>query len=246
MCADAERTRRVCAKCSRDLGQIQVVHLWDGKDYCRACVTNASPKLAIVAERSLILSESIAINPRDAVRDECLSWCFMGLVFVGFLSLCAWRGGGAVSDGLVVGVLVTFLGFPLRALGAYYKARRVSGRVSVEHACLRIQHPVYGKATWPLHECRWYLGRVWEAETFFRRLYLRRKVVILECPVKVRFLRRVRERVPCGLTEEMREVWEAFLTLAAVERKSRYRWWPQWERSRCDRNTLPVANPPQS
>lgn len=219
---------RVCAKCSCELGQVQVVHLWDGKDYCQACVSNASPELAVVAERFSILSERIAVNPRDAVRDEVLSWCLMGTVFVGFLCFCAWKSGMAVSGGLFVGVLVTFLGLPLRALGAYHKAQRVSGSVEVENGCLAIRHPVYGAAAWALHDCRWQLGKAREAETFFPKLYLRRKVVIVECPVKVRLLWRIREKVPCGLTDEMRDVWEAFLTLAGVERKPR-RWrWPSW------------------
>ncbi len=218
MCADAESGTRVCAKCSCDLEQVQTIRLWDGKDYCRPCVSNASPKLAVMAERFSVFSERIAVNPRDAVRDEFLLWCLIGPAIVGFLCFCAWIDGGIpVSCGLFVGILVSFIALPLRALGAYHKARRVSGRVMVEDGCVTIQHPVYGKAAWALHECRWHLGKAREAETFFPRLYLRRKVVIVECPVTVRFLRWMREKVPCGLTEETRDVWEAFLAFADVE-----------------------------
>ena len=125
--------------------------------------------LALAAERFPALSERIAVNPGHAVRDELLLWCLMGSVFVGFLCFCAWEGGIAIWDGLLVGALVIFLGVPLRALGAYRKAQRVSGRVDLENGCLTIWNPAYGRASWALHDCRWHIGNVREAETFFFR-----------------------------------------------------------------------------
>ena len=223
MCADPGNTAPLCARCSCDSGDGQLIHLWDGKHYCRACISKASPKLALAAERFPALSERIAVNPGHAVRDELLLWCLMGSVFVGFLCFCAWEGGIAIWDGLLVGALVIFLGVPLRALGAYRKAQRVSGRVDLENGCLTIWNPAYGRASWALHDCRWHIGNVREADTFFFGLNLRREVVILECPLTVLFWRE-RIKVPCGLSPEMREVWEAFLTLAGIERTGRA-WW---------------------
>jgi len=39
-----------------------------------------------------------------------------------------------------------------------------------------------------------------------------------------------RIRIPCGLTDEMREVWRAFLTLARVPYRAKRRWWVLWKR----------------
>jgi hypothetical protein len=212
-------------------------------DYCQESLSNSSLNLLAVAERFPILSERIAVDPREAVRDELLLWCMVGPLFAGALGYAGATNGAGIGAGLAVGVLVVMIAVALRTLGAYRKAAAVSGSIKVENGRLTIRHPVYGKAAWALRDCRWHLGKAWEAETFLPRLYLRRKVVIIECPVKVRFLWRMREKVPCGLTDEMREVWVAFLTLAGVDRTPRCWWWPLWRRLPSGSNTPPTIPP---
>ena len=142
----------------------------------------------------------------------------MGLVIVGFLCFCGVAGGDGVGAGLFVGVLVVGIAVMLRTLGAYRKAGAVCGRVEVENGRLTLWRPHCGKASWALPDCRWHLGKAREAEVFFLRLHLRRKMVIVECPVKVPIIGQFYERVPCGLTDEMRDVWEAFLTLGGIRK----------------------------
>ena len=69
MCEDVTGFTGGCAKCLRDLDQDSAVHLWDGKDYCRECVSTASPALAVLAKRFSILSERITVARRDAASE---------------------------------------------------------------------------------------------------------------------------------------------------------------------------------
>jgi hypothetical protein len=211
-----------CAKCSCDLAQDQAVCLWDGKEYCRACVNSVSPMLLAYAKIYSILSERIVIHPRDAVRDELLLWCLVGPAFTGFLCYVGFTNGLGIWNGIFLGVVVTALGALVRSLIVYRAAALVSGRVEVEDGRLRVQHPGRGNASWALQDCQWHVGSARKAKTFFPGLFVSRRLIIVECPLNVRFLWRLNARVPCGLTKELREVWESFLIIAGVERKRRF------------------------
>ena len=220
---DAEINGPLCAKCSCELAPGETVHLWDGRDYCRACVFAASPNLLALAERFPILSERISANAWDAIRAELLAGCFVAPVIVGFLCVLGWRSGTGVLAGIVVGMLVISLAIPLRVLGAYFSVRGGDGKVEMGNGWLTIYYPTFGRARWPLQDCRWHRGHGREADVFIGKVHFRSKVVIIECPLTV-FFWRARMKIPCGLSPEMREVWEAFLTLAGIERTGRA-WW---------------------
>lgn len=212
-----------CRRCLRNLRHGEGIHLWDGHDYCRECVSSASPALLALAEEVPVLSERIAVDPREAVWANLR---LMGIISVIFL--CAFcyilrnDAAGLWFHMLVAAVLI----IPptlMTTYRSYRTARAASGTVQVEEGDVRVKHPYLGRVAWALCECRWHVGKAEEAHAFFPKLALSRKVVILECPIKVPFLWTMRERVPCGLSDETREIWIAFLTLAGIEQKPR--WW---------------------
>ncbi len=68
----------------------------------------------------------------------------------------------------------------------------------------------------PLSECCWYIGNPRHAKTYFQAIHVNRSVVIIRCPLLRTRFGALYEHVPCGFTDESREIWEAFLALSGV------------------------------
>jgi len=210
-----------CPKCGRNLHPEVMVCLWDGKSYCRSCVRDVSSHLLAAVEHSGVLSEQISVAPRDAVRDQLRLWAVMGpLIIVGMLC-CAAANGQPFRDVVVLALVILVPAIALTTFGGWRNAASVRGAIEVKDGNLTVWHPVYGKVEWRLSDCRWYLGNVRAASSFIPRgVYLRRKIVVIECPLNLGKLPfTIWERVPCGLTPQTRIIWEAFLKLADVQQK---------------------------
>ena len=241
MSIEAPSCNIACPKCSRAVRNGSEVHLWDGKDYCRECVAMASPNLLALAERFPVLVEGITANPAEAVRDELRGFCIAGPLFTALLVYVGVTNGQGVVAALFVSALCIVPAALLKCWGAHRNAAAVRGRVEIQNGKLTVWHPT-GNLTRALDACRWHVGKPREASYFFCHLQLRRKVVIIGYPlVSIRFLGTHYERVPCGLTDEMRDVWEAFLTLAGIERTRKWWWRSTKKLSRSDATPRPSS-----
>jgi hypothetical protein len=226
MCIESHETGAACAKCSRRLDEHGTVHLWDGKDYCRECVSAVSPMLLELADRFSALCERIAINPREAVTDNLVASFFAGTVLTGFLCVVGVQNRLEIWAGLLLGLFCAVVATLLTSYGAYRNARAVRGEVKAENGRLIRSHPVFGDATWALADCRWRVGKARDAaDSFSRRVHLRRKILIVECPRDPPIVWWRVERVPCGLTDETYEAWRVFFEFVGMECGQRRRWW---------------------
>lgn len=218
-----------CAKCSRPLADQPAVDLWDGKRYCRDCVAAASPLLLSCVDQFSTLGENIQANRREVVRDSAVT-TFLAAAFLTFLTMVIaddleeLAGYGLVMSTIGLALILFYL------VVEWFGARSVRGRVELANGEFVVNHPNFGCESFKLRNGTWRVGKTRDAPFFFRGVRLRRQIVILEFPLDYPMLWVKRIRIPCGLTDEMREVWQAFLTLADVPQGAKLRWWAFWKR----------------
>ncbi len=200
-----------CSKCYHQLADDLAIRLWDGKDYCQSCVAGASPLLQRYASESSVLRESVTLSPRELIRDQLFAFAFLSLIVVGVIvwtSKDAWVGA-------LFGLAVCFVVFLLRVGGIYVNSKMCRCIVALEDGKLTIGRRSASSFTYDLSDCQWQVGTIRKA-TGFSKIFLRRKVVLLQCSNRSRWLSWLRQIVPCGITDETREVWVSFLQLAEV------------------------------
>jgi hypothetical protein len=214
-------TETLCKKCSQPLAAGASVHLWDGGDYCRPCVDKACPNLADYAIAHNVLEETIPYDRKAASRQLLRVYVVIWAVF------CTL---GAVA-GLVMGDITTAIVLPLffvlcAALAGAIQipallwiAKGAAQRVSVRDGNVTVCRPNRRRLapwTFPLNNCRWYLGRL-RHDTFLRGTLPRNApTIILVYPVHWRRFQLCRYKTACGFSEEMRQLWQAFLRLTGV------------------------------
>ena len=212
-----------CAACSQPLGEDEAIHLWDGMDYCPRCVSQASPRLLQWAKQNSVFHEALVVPQRAELRAMLVNSVLTIVVLVGAAILIFppkdRLPGAAVLGAIALLVSVIF------GIGQYWQIQQYHGWVEVCDGTLRVRHDVIGCVTWKLHECRWRECRINRAQSIFLpRVSLRRKVIVIECPLNTRFPLPRTLRVPCGMQAETREVWKAFLQLAKIRRVPTRRW----------------------
>ncbi len=189
----------------------------------------ASPLLLACADRFSTLGEEIRVDRREAIRDSC--GISATVLFLAVLVAMAKADNGVeLAQHMVV---VGMVGLPVvlvKLIAEWLATRRVHGHVALTAGELVVRHPSFSSGRWMLKDGTWRIGKTSDAQFFFRGAYLRRAIVILVFPLEKPLLWTKVIRVPCGLTDEMREVWRAFLTLAGVPHRAKRRGWVFWRR----------------
>jgi hypothetical protein len=227
--SEAAEMAQDCAKCSRPLATQLAVDLWDGKRYCRDCVAVASPLLLSCVDRFSTLGESIQANRPEVVRDSAVTtFCvaaFLTLLTMALADDLEELAGYGLVMGTIGLVLILFY-----LVIEWFGARGVRGRVELANGELVVHHPNFGSSAFKLRDGTWWVGKTRDTPFFFRGVRLRRSIMILEFPLERPMLWVKRIRIPSALTDEMHEVWQAFLTLAGVPQRPKRRWWMFWKR----------------
>ena len=100
---------KACRKCSASLTTEQVVHLWDGHDYCRECVEAACPGMAEYATANPLL---VAIEPTsrmDGIRNLTI---LIALTITPFLVFFLLAYFSMEREVMTLGGIATAVGFP--------------------------------------------------------------------------------------------------------------------------------------
>ena len=116
-----------CPRCHERLAAQAAVRLWDGRDYCRACVDRACEGLADYAAAHPRLEERQPFSLRSGLRNAA-SALLGAAAFVGFLGGLAGfdAGGGArIAVGAAIGALLGAALLGISALIATWFRRRL-------------------------------------------------------------------------------------------------------------------------
>ena len=220
----SNETKFTCSNCRHVDLPYRAVHLWDGKNYCQACVFRASPKLATLAKTSTILSERITANSRDAVRALIRNMLKCGVIVLTFLCFVAIRNGFDLVPMLLLGVVGLVLTTLIQIPAACVSSKLVGGTVELYEGCLTIRRRSRFSGEFSLRECQWYIGNAREAKLFCPGIALDGRAIIIECPLKLGFLWPRQLKVACGLTDESRDIWESLFRLSGLEPKVKHSW----------------------
>ena len=204
----------VCRSCSACVACSDAVFLWDGESYCSRCVEFTSVILATHARNSGVLAETVVPDAGWRMRG---SWLH---ILPGVIVLALF---GAVSGptGLIFGGV-----FVLLFCGAVFLCdvlwarpqhfRRVYPRtLSVAGGILTITTPAK-QVRCETQDCKWFEGKVWDTDDRFA-LSNRDAVILCVAPERARSY----PIVALGLSQEARELWRGFLSLAGVPKSSR-------------------------
>jgi hypothetical protein len=204
-------TAKICSVCSNTILDDAVV-LWDGQLYCGACVLAASADLLHAVRAQQPLSETI---PGDSISGlRAIGWHFLPFAIV----ICVLAFAALVSDvsplhmliGFTLGCLVILGLTPLLLITARLLRAQYPRSISIKEGQVVFETPSEKTMT-PLQECCWFpASTLWEQDGLFLPF---KSAVIIETP---------RRRIACGLTDQQRSLWLAFLKLARVARRPQY------------------------
>lgn len=100
---------KTCRKCSMPLATEQIVHLWDGHDYCRKCVENACPGMADFALAHPVLESVEPISMRTGIQNLAL---LIAAVTAPFAMFCLVGYSDTGDGGTNIGGLAIAMGLP--------------------------------------------------------------------------------------------------------------------------------------
>lgn len=198
---------KTCNKCHRSLAH-DSVELWDAKWYCRPCVEDASAELYQMAVNGEPLEESITTGDVNPFR---VPWLYMSAApitatFFATIFLCA---GETDFETLAI-VFLALLLFGILFVGAAFGIGQIAFRWMLPHekriesGDFIVQDPSETKRI-PLQKCEWLISRVYNGPVYFATGS--RLCVSILAFDKLNYI---------GLTDQSRERWKAFLTLAGV------------------------------
>lgn len=223
-----EEVLEICERCGA-MGAPGIL-LWDDRRYCSRCLGERSKRLAEYARQHEILTETVPFTTWEVIRKYVLSWPLIVVGLFGPVLLCtaiiqkAWKEsfiGAAVLGS--IGALVGFL-FGFATAHALKKQRPT---FAVRGKYLFITDPSCEEPmAFPLDACEWYRGRV---------SHMSLQVMLPDAPAINIVLPDDADEdetvIAVGYSEEMRELWEAFLSIAGVPQRepwvklSRFRRW---------------------
>ncbi|MEX1098454.1 MAG: hypothetical protein WED34_20585 [Planctomycetales bacterium] len=218
-----------CRHCARPLAGEETVRLWDGRDYCRACVEAEMPGLAEYAAGHPRLEEFEPLE-RNHIRSRLLDWArgvSVAALFLGIIpGLCAgvveYRSTGQVVESVswafyFAGAAVLLVLPPLAA--SILRGSRTASVVAEEGRVESVQTNRDGHRRGdparnaPIDTIRWLVGR-----RASRNILGRDDVVMLAFPDQAKRLKLfpARPAAICGWTDDTRRRWVAFLRLAGA------------------------------
>jgi len=217
-----------CNKCSQSLTPQTSVRLWDGRDYCRRCVEEACPKLVDYALAHDVLEETMVYDGKAALRRSLRMYALIAAVFLALTAL-PWLIAGDLCMVVTAFVLVLLIATAAGAIqipAFLWMAKRAVPKVTVQDGKVMTSRPNQRRMsswTFPLSKCRWYLGKV-RHDSFLRNTVTpNAPAIILVYPVHWWGFEVFRYKTACGFSDEMRELWEGFLRLAAIPEGRRRR-----------------------
>jgi hypothetical protein len=212
-----------CPSCGTTTCPDGFLELWDGKQYCVACIRAASPRLLERARSESVLQEPFRypawkVGGIWAIAIVVVWSCCMlilplialvhdDLELLESIQLWACLSGFA----LVVSPLIWLLS------GVGYTLNRPS--VSVEFGEVTVTQRNRSE-TVALRDCEWYVGKMSHMDMLRDTSVLPWPAVILVLPPDEKRLAR---NVAVGITEGTREIWQAFLCLAKTPQRTA---WP--------------------
>ncbi len=208
-----------CPGCGEKLDGRHPVHLWDGRDYCRECVQQASPALLNAAEAFHRPEETLTYSAWKVFHRISLTLAALfNAVFGSIAFFVGWQRGGVLEGAASLAVCAVFLlamAWLFAALHAwFFSIERPS--VSVGQDTLRVVHGDEGSATYRLSDCEWYIGALRDTDSIRDKAmwpdHLPRRPAVILVPPRSETGRRL--CVAVGYTPETLEIWRAFLTLA--------------------------------
>ena len=211
----------LCKKCSCRLTPQTTVRLWDGGDYCRRCVEEACPRLVDYALAHDVLEESMTYDRSAALRRSVRMCVVMAAIFGAVMAL-PWLAAGdlcMVVAAFVFALLLAAVAAAIQIPGFLWMAKCAVPKVTVQDGNVTTSRPNRRRLsswTFPLSNCRWYLGKV-RHDSFLRNTVTpNAPAIILVYPVHWWGFEVFRYKNACGFSDDMRELWGAFLRLAAI------------------------------
>ena len=215
-----------CKKCSRPIHAENGVLLWDGGHYCRVCVEQTSPLLLQYALTHESLQERMVYDWRAALRYSLRICAIVAIFFWALFSLAMEFTLGGVVVALVGAVIVTLVAAMIQVPGLLWWTKRAIPSVAVSEGNVTVARPNWKAVpaeTHPLDRCQWYRGKSRQDSFLRSSIAPNGPAVILVFSVRKWGLLWFRHKIACGFSEEMREIWTAFLELAEVS-QMRHRW----------------------
>lgn len=222
--SDDEQTHmpeQTCAECgSSELG-LEIAKLWDGNSYCVSCVRRVSDGLLTEARESQTLSGSPNLPIlRIAGTWFLTSWAVWTAIWL-ILPLFSVLGARIEwTSSLLNWLILSAFGLPFCALfGVTYAGGFAAGHPRVSVSDGRVEVIRRGKTqSFPLAECEWYVGNLAHMTVDPSTVLLSTRSVNLVLPC----LTDEKEplTVAVAIEPERRRIWEAFLTLAKVPRRT--------------------------
>ena len=211
-----------CRLCHNDLPARRTCRLWDGQDYCFSCLDAVAPELRAFLESNSMLSETM-----PDLRSEVFARVsrILGLVMLGFALLnglvfaCSVGTVQPVMSFLVPFLLTLGVGLPLAILFAVID-RHVVGRrrptVAVRDGMVSV---LAGPTSYelPLSDITWRAGNLFHTNILGQYLILpSRPAIVLTWRSKGRI---GPAHLAVGYTAQSRNIWQAFLTVAGVNKR---------------------------
>jgi hypothetical protein len=205
------------------------IKLWNGLYYPQDVLNHACPRLSTYAQLHACLEETIAYSVQAMFRARMLPIVIAGvLVYCFMVSIHAaqnWRAmpavgflANAVGLAAFVGVLwmvaVTF-----QVVGMFIdSSKRYPFTVRVENGVLTVTSPGVRHQT-PLCDCQWRIVPAWRVKGVSKYHPQRHRDVVLITYQVVDDCEQLNTKsVMCGATNQMRELWVGFLTIAGIQR----------------------------
>jgi hypothetical protein len=219
-----------CRKCAAPLEEANRVRLWDGLDYCRGCVDRAWPTLADWAIAHSRLEESM---PEQVNRELPTFWKAAGIFFpiklvlltcFGFWSVRLWATDADQGVWpLIAGIILLLYPVQMIAIRWFFGRPFLRHRdglpgVVVENGRVKLIRGSAVDREFDLSRCGWYAPR--------RRMPnhpagpespLADKAIMVRDMTASGF--NMKGISFCGFTDEMREIWTAFFSLAGAPKQ---------------------------
>ncbi len=221
-----------CSSCSRDLPPGDIIELWDGRRYCRACTDKTCPALFEYAETHPVLEDASPAFSRAHLR----YWLKFAMMLAAMLALFAAFTAPNRADALVVGLFVAIGAFVvfgvLTLVQGFLIGELNRPRVLVQRGKVTVVTtgwwiiPIPQRWECNLFDCRWTVGRESLAlQQPLPNLASKDPVLLLKVPRRRLGILYPTRIVPCASNPQMRAIWVRFLTLAGIPEWRPFCWW---------------------
>ncbi|HVC92495.1 MAG TPA: hypothetical protein VND64_02340 [Pirellulales bacterium] len=188
--------------------------LWDGKSYDLESISRFSPALAVYAETHPMLEEDLSgpvvTEPWKSLRILAATSVGLSSFLLAFCIFLGLRPFGPRVPKFFSDALVPVLFFWAPSIAGRWISQRRSS-IQVKDGTLTVKGED-GVVNYPLGECRWFHAFAGNDPMSFGEYYAQR-IGIAHRDMDISF---VDPCISCGMTAEMRDIWSAFLQIAAI------------------------------